>query len=255
MYEKIVESCQFLLNNFPEAQEAKAYLDSRLNKESQDLFQFGYFPNIRNLSALTDLVDDKELRDIKLLYSRTIEDSLFPRTINLLYFEEHPLIMPFRDPHGNIMALVGRCLLEEEERKARKIHKYYNTTPFKKGNCLFGLYENKQFILEQDLVYVVEGQFDAIKAREVNMKNVIALGTSNMTPYQFSVISRYTSNIILLLDNDEGGQKGRELAMKKFGKLANIQNFYIPDGYKDVDDYITKGKISGYEDMSFDVKG
>ena len=123
----------------------------------------------------------------------------------------------------------------------------------KKGNFLFGLYESKQAILDADLVYVVEGQFDAIKAWERGIKNVVALGTSSMSVYQFSVITRYTNNIILLLDNDEGGQKGRSLITKKFGNLANIQNWYIPKDYKDIDDYLTKENITKCEDMSFVV--
>lgn len=252
MYDKIVESCQFLLKNFPEAQEVKAYLDQRLEITSQDKFQFGYFPNIFNLKAITDLVGEQDLRDVKLLFTKTIEDSLYPRTINELYFEHHPLIFPFKDAYGNVAGLVGRSLLSDEELKSLSLHKYKNTK-FKKGNFLFGLYESKQAILDADLVYVVEGQFDAIKAWERGIKNVVALGTSSMSVYQFSVITRYTNNIILLLDNDEGGQKGRSLITKKFGNLANIQNWYIPKDYKDIDDYLTKENITKYEDMSFVV--
>lgn len=252
MYDKIVESCQFLLKNFPEAQEVKTYLDFRLEIVSQDKFQFGYFPNIFNLKAITDLVGEQDLRDVKLLFTKTIEDSLYPRTINELYFEHHPLIFPFKDAYGNVAGLVGRSLLSDEELKSLSLHKYKNTK-FKKGNFLFGLYESKQAILDADLVYVVEGQFDAIKAWERGIKNVVALGTSSMSVYQFSVITRYTNNIILLLDNDEGGQKGRSLITKKFGNLANIQNWYIPKDYKDIDDYLTKENITKYEDMSFVV--
>lgn len=252
MYDKIMESCRFLLNNFPEAKEVKNYLDIRLGESSQDKFQFGYFPNIFNLKAITDLVEEQDLRDVKLLFTKTIEDSLYPRIINELYFEYHPLIFPFKDAYGNIAGLVGRSLLSDEELKKLSLHKYKNTK-FKKGQFLFGLYENKQAILDADLVYVVEGQFDAIKACERGIKNVVALGTSSMSVYQFSVISRYTSNIILLLDNDEGGQKGRSLITKKFGNLANIQNWYIPKDYNDVDEYLTKENIMRYEDMSFIV--
>jgi len=252
MYAKIVESCRFLLNNFPEAQEVKNYADTRLRENSQDKFQFGYFPNIFNLKAITDLVGEEDLRDIKLLFTKTIEDSLYPRTINELYFEYHPLIFPFKDAYGNVVGLVGRSLLSDEELKRLSLHKYKNTK-FKKGNFLFGLHESKQAILDADLVYVVEGQFDAIKAWERGIKNVVALGTSSMSVYQFSVITRYTNNIILLLDNDEGGQKGRSLITKKFGNLANIQNWYIPKDYKDIDDYLTKENITKCEDMSFVV--
>jgi DNA primase len=253
MYDKIVESCQFLLHNFPEAREAKTYLNSRLSLEAQDKFQFGFFPDIYNLKAITDLVGDQELRDHKLLFTKTIEDSLFPRTINESYFEHHPLIFPFKDAHGQIVGLVGRSLLSDAELKEKNLSKYRNTK-FKKGQFLFGLHECKQEILDQDLVYVVEGQFDAIKAWERGIKNVVALGTSHMTIYQFSVMSRYTNNIILLLDNDESGQKGRAQIVKKYGDFANIQNWYIPKDYKDIDEYLTKENIMGYADMSFVVK-
>jgi DNA primase len=257
MLDKIVESCRFLLNNFPEAQESLSYLDSRINKESQELFQFGYFPGIHNLQALTSLVGEEELQKNGLLYHKTIEDSLCPRTISFCYFEDHHLVMPFRNIYGKIVAMVGRNLLTDEERKVGKISKYKNTaesTEFKKGNLLFGLYENKQHILDQNCVYVVEGQFDVIKAVEKGFRNVVALGTSNMTAYQFSVISRYTNNIFLLLDNDVSGEKGRKKIIENFGKFVNIRNFYIPESYNDIDEYITKGKIGSYEDMSFVVK-
>lgn len=252
MYDKIMESCRFLLNNFPEAREVKNYLDNRLSEASQNKFQFGYFPNIFNLKTITDLVGEQELRDSKLLFTKTIEDSLYPRTINELYFEYHPLVFPFKDAYGNIVGFVGRSLLSDEELKPMNLHKYKNTK-FKKGQFLFGLYECKQAILDAGLVYVVEGQFDAIKAWERGIQNVVALGTSSMSIYQFSLISRYTDNIILLLDNDEAGQKGRLLITKKFGNLANIQNWYIPKNYNDVDEYLTKENITRYEDMSFIV--
>lgn len=254
MFEKIIESCRFLLENYPEAQEIKSYLDSRLDKKSQDLFQFGYFPNSNNIQVLTDLVGEEVLLKDGLLYHRQIEDSLFPRRIKVCYFEQHPLIMPFKDPYGKVTGIVARTLIPEDERKAQKIVKYKNSKDFKKSFQLFGLYENKQYITDRNCVYIVEGQFDAIKAMEVGFRNIVAIGNNNMSAYQFSLISRYTNNIFLLLDNDQAGEEGRQNALKKFGQLANIRNFYIPDSYKDVDEYITKERIGDYAEMSFVVK-
>lgn len=245
------------MNNYPEAQASKSYLDSRLTPESQETFQFGYFPGVQNISVLTDLVGEDLLRQEKLLYTRDIEDSLFPRRVPSCYFEDYPLVMPFRDSYGKPVGLVGRTLLDEDERKKRKLSKYKNTLEskdFKKGNLLFGLYENKRAILEKGCVYIVEGQFDVIKASEAGFKNIVALGNSSMTSYQFSVISRYSNNIFLLLDNDEAGEKGRKRISSKFGQMANIRNFYVPDDYKDIDEYITKGRISEYAELSFVVK-
>lgn len=258
MLEKIAESCRFLLGNYPEAQASKSYLDSRLSEKSQEIFGFGYFPGIKNIAALTDLVSEEALRKAELLFTRTIEDALFPRKVLTSYFENHPLILPWRNTYGQVVGLVGRTLLDEEERVKQDIAKYKNTSDsriFKKGNLLFGLYENKQHILDSGFVYLVEGQFDVIKAAEIGLRNVVALGTSSMNAYQFSVISRYSNNIRLLLDNDVAGQKGRKRIISKFGQFANIQDFYLPDDYKDIDELITKGKIGDYTEIPFVVKG
>jgi DNA primase len=253
-YEKIVESCQFLLNNYPGAQASKSYLDSRLSPESQEKWGFGYFPNIRDIASLTDLVGEDALMKKGLLTSGMIEDSLSPRRVMRDFFEYHPLVMPQRDAYGKVVAMIGRTLLPEAARQANKLIKYKNTV-FKKGNHLFGLFENKQAILDEGFVFIVEGQIDVIKASEVGLKNVVGIGNSSMTAYQFSVITRYTNNLRLLLDNDEAGQKGRKRIVSKFGQLANIQDFYISEDYKDIDEYITKGRISEYADLSFLVKG
>lgn len=257
MLDKIVESCRFLLNNYPGAQTSKTYLDSRLNEDSQELFRFGYFPGVQDLPALIDLVGEEALRNEGLFYTREIEDSLFPRKVPTCYFEDYPLVMPFRNPYGKPVGLVGRTLLSEKEQKEKDISKYKNTKDsldFRKGNLVFGLYENKQHILDRGCVYLVEGQFDVIKAMEIGFRNIVALGTSSMTPYQFSVISRYSNNMFLLLDNDFSGQKGRKRIISKFGQMANIRNFYLPDDFKDIDEYITKEGISDYGELSFVVK-
>lgn len=265
MLDKIVESCRFLLKDFPEAQACRDYIDSRISRESQELFRFGWFPDTQNLSVLLELVNESDLSigdNKKLIWSSSVEDAMGIRNILKSYFKDNPLIFPYRNAYGKVVALVGRSLLSKEDMdsenetrvKDKKITKYKNTPEseyFKKGNLLFGLYENKQHILDQNCVYVVEGQFDVIKAVEKGLRNIIALGTSSMTPYQFSVISRYTNNIILLLDNDEAGEKGRKLINSKFGKYANIQNFYIPESYKDIDEYLTH---NGTDSPSFIVK-
>lgn len=256
--EKIVEACRYLLDNYPGARAVKSYLDSRLSKNSQEAFGFGYFPPIKEIAVLTDLVGEEELREHKLLFSRTIEDALFPRTVLEFYFEHHPLVLPYRNSYGQTVALVGRTILSEAERTKRNIHKYKNTKDspiFKKGHLLFGLHENKQHILDRDYVYIVEGQLDVIKAWEIGFRNVVALGTSSMNFYQFSVISRYSNNLFLLLDNDESGNKGRKRIIQKFGRYANIHNFYLQEDYKDIDECITKSKASCFEEIPFVVKG
>ena len=239
MLEQIIQACEYLLRNYPGAELVQDYLNSRLTKESQEKFRFGYYPRWADLSLLTDIVGQETLLKHGLIYYRNIEDSLCPRTIPVSYFEDYPLIMPFRDAYGKVVGLVARTLLAESERKKAKISKYKNTKKFKKGNHLFGLFENKREIVDGGQVFIVEGQFDVIKANEKGIRNIVAIGNSNMTAYQFSVISRYANNINLLLDNDSAGEKGRKSIATKFGNYANIQDWYIPETYKDIDEYLT----------------
>lgn len=242
---EIIKACQFLLKNYLEASNCRDYLNSRLNHNSQDLFQFGYFPDINNIQALISIIGKDILFSKSLLYSKDIQDSQFPRTAIFSFFENYPLIMPYKDAYGKIIGIVGRSLSND-----KKIPKYKNTS-FKKSKHLFGLFENKTNIVNDGLVYIAEGQFDVIKSKESGMQNIVSLGSSNMSAYQFSVITRYTNNICLLLDNDEAGEKGRKRILDKFGKYANVHNFYIPEPYKDIDEYFSS---NNYKDLSFVMK-
>ncbi len=221
------------------------YLNSRIEPGLQEKFQFGYFPDSSNLNLLTDLIGEDELRNNGLLYSKLIEDAFCTRSILFSHFNDYPLVMPFKDCHGRIIGIVGRTLLSDAEMKQKQISKYKNTSGFRKGNHLFGLFENKKSIIENNSVYIVEGQFDVIKAMEKGITNIVALGTSNMTVAQFGLILRYTNNLFLLLDNDEAGIKGRKVIMSKFGALANIKNFYLPEEFKDIDECLkSSDKVS-----------
>lgn len=235
---KIADACNYLLNNYPEASKTKEYLNSRLLESTQNTFQFGYFPDSFNLNALINLIGENELINNNLLYYKIVEDSSYPKKIPFSFFENYQMIVPFKNTYGEIVSLVGRTLLSEEQRQENKIAKYKNTS-FHKGNHLFGLFENQAEIIKENSVFIVEGQFDVIKAFEKKLYNVVALGNSNMTAFQFSLILRYTKNIRLLLDNDQAGIKGRESILTKYSKFANITNSFVPEPFKDIDEYLS----------------
>ena len=247
-FDSIIKACSYLLANAPEAEDCRTYLNNRLLSDTQAQFSFGYMPNAENLSLLSNLISDETLKGLNLLYTREFQDSNSPRAVNVCFFENHPLIMPYRDVYGNIMALVGRSLFSDEERQGAGISKYKNTH-FIKGNHLFGLYEAKKHILKAGYVYIVEGQFDVIKAWEKGLKNVVAVGSSDLSAYQLALVCRYTHRIKLLLDNDEAGNKGKERALKKYGGLAEISSVSLPVGYKDLDEYLNGNGAEGIENL------
>jgi len=249
-FDLLVKHCRYLLNNAQHAESHLTYLNTRLNSEMQEKFDFGYFPGVKDIKLLTSVLSTDALKRLELLYSKNVNDSDAPKTFHFSYFEHHPLILPYRNVYGSIVALVGRSLLDDEERKILHIDKYKNTK-FTKGNHLFGLYEAKNSIIQAGFVYIVEGQFDAIKSFERGLTNVVALGNSNMTDYQFALICRYTKNLLILLDNDTAGEEGRKRIMEKFKEYANISNIYLPQGYHDLYDYL---KENDADSMSFILK-
>lgn len=238
--EDLVAHCQKLLYTDPNAKPALEYLDARLPRNIQKIFQFGFLPKSDAFSDLFIDISEQSLIDNKIAYNKSYCDISGSINSTISNFENYPLIMPYKNSYGKIIGLVGRTLLSEEERKHLSIDKYKNTAGLKKGNHLYGLFENKQEIIKQGYAIIVEGQFDLIKAYQKNIRNLVALGNANMTAMQFCLISRYTDTLHLLLDKDDAGQKGMEKIIKKYSDHALIKVATLPDGYKDIDEFLSE---------------
>ncbi len=233
MLEQVAQICQDLLLDFPQAESVREYLDKRLDRRVQKEFQMGWFPNSDNLHLLTDSVGEDRLVKSDLFYYRFTEGEKTLASI----LENHNMVMPYKNAYGKTIALVGRTILPDNEFKQLKISKYKNSH-FKKKNHLFGLDRAKSAIIKEDCVYVVEGQFDCIRAMSNGIENCVCLGSGNMTFNQFATLTRYTDNIIMLLDNDKAGNEGMDKAVASYGRKANIIKAAIPEGYKDLDQFI-----------------
>lgn len=242
-YDSVVSACNHLLYNYPLAIKTLEYLDNRLSAPIQKKFRFGFFPSQANLKLLFSFIDVDTLIKDGIIYEKNIESD---QKIFFSSLENHNLILPYRDVYGKIIALVGRSLLTDEERSTRNIPKYKNTS-FEKSKNLFGLFESKHAIIEQGCVYVVEGQFDCIQAHNRSIHNVVALGSSNMSPEQLILLLRYTNDIRLLLDNDEAGKLGRSRIVEKYGKYTKFTNLYVPSGYKDLDELLSEHSGKDFE--------
>lgn len=233
LLQNITNICYNLLQTHPAAEKVREYLKPRLSPKAQEEFQLGYFPDKQHLNLITDLVSEEELTSSGLFYYRM----LYGEKLLTAALSHHNLVMPYKDSYSNIVAMVGRSVLTDLERKENKIPKYKNTL-FKKTNHLFGLWRAKESIINKNYVFVVEGQFDCMNAIMNGIENCVCLGSGNMNFNQFAMLARYTDKIIMLLDNDEAGRKGAEKAEREFGKLAQIVNCHIPEGYKDLDQFI-----------------
>ena len=146
-------------------------------------------------------------------------------------------MFPLINIRGNIIGFSGRALPEDEKTKG----KYVNTsdTPvYKKSSNLFGINFAKNHCSEQ--IILVEGNMDVISLHQAGFQNAVApLGTS-FTSEQANLLSRYTKEIVLMLDADAAGQKALMRATQILENTGlEVRVVVIPDG-KDPDEFIKK---------------
>jgi len=242
MLEEVVKVCEELMKEHPAAQEIKSYVSNRISLEGQKEFQVGYFPNYQELSLLTSIFDEKDLVNSGLFHYRFDEEESCLKLHSSL--EDHNLIMPYKDIYGKTIALVGRSILSDKVREDKKISKYKNTK-FSKSEHLFGMWKAKKSIVRDNHAFIVEGQFDCITSIMNGVENCVCIGSSSMSFHQFCLINRYTDRITLLFDNDAAGEKGAERAIEKFGKYAKFKVAAVPDGFKDLDQFLIQEGKSG----------
>ena len=234
----VVRACQDLLLTSDQAWKARKYLSSRLEKEDQMSWKFGYFPVDERLSDLTAMVSREDLEALKLYYPKFLEGGTAPHG----HFADHNLVMPFYNVHGEIIALLGRCLLKEDERQEQLLNKYTYSAGCRKDLFVYGLDKARDSIIAKNCVIGVEGQFDCISLHAQGITNAVAFGWANLSRYQMFQLHRYTNNIIIMLDNDEAGQKGKTRIRKKFKDVANIKLISPPKGFKDIDEFFRGSK-------------
>ena len=147
------------------------------------------------------------------------------------------VMFPIINIRGNIVAFSGRAMPGEDKQAG----KYVNTadTPvYKKSENLFGINFAKSVCSER--VILVEGNMDVISLHQAGFENTVApLGTA-FTTEQANLLSRYTKEIVLMLDADAAGQKAVRRASELLENTGlSVRVVVVPDG-KDPDEYIKK---------------
>ena len=154
------------------------------------------------------------------------------------------VMFPIINIRGRVIGFSGRAMPGEDKAGG----KYVNTsdTPvYKKSENLFGMNFAKNHCDER--VILVEGNMDVISLHQAGFENAVAaLGTA-FTEEQAKILSRYTKEIVLLMDSDAAGQK----AMKRAGAILqntglDIRVVLLPDG-KDPDEFIKKNGATRFK--------
>lgn len=213
----------------------KTYTSQRnLNHADIQRFQLGYLPDTKTIL--------KTLKTKNWSADLAIQISLETKILSLsgssyLSLIANRLLFPIFDVYGRYEGLAGRALNDEQKPK------YFNTV-FQKGKHLYGLNIAFRSILEKNFAIIVEGYMDVIAAHQIGISNVVGIMGTAFSYDHSILLSRYTKNAILLLDQDEAGKKSTQKHLKQAPNqlILKLTAASIPDGHKDLDEFINKNK-------------
>ena len=216
--------------------DANAYLSKRdINQTMIETFQIGLAND--SWDDLTKIfTKDKVIEN-------ALEAGLLIKSNNKIYDRFRNRIMfPIRNSTGNIIGFGGRIFNQQDGAK------YLNspeTKLFHKSYELYGLYESKKSISQEDKVLIVEGYTDVIGLHNSGIKNCVAtLGTA-FTKFHFKKIIRYTNNITFCFDGDVAGKsaawKAINNCLPELKDGVQLSLIFLPEG-TDPDTFVKEEK-------------
>jgi len=241
LYDICDQVCLFFEQQLPRTPAAAAYVEKRgLTAETVRRFRLGFASAGNLLRGQAKrrgwseelLVQAGLLRAVEGLGSGVGERGS-ARTDGLVDWFHGRLMFPIFSLSGKVIAFGGRVLDDSEP-------KYLNspeTALFRKGDCLYGIFQAKGYIREQ-IPILVEGNFDMLSLVNAGMNNVVApLGTA-FTPNQAQLLRRYNARITVCFDGDSAGRKAcRRVIETLLTAGVEPQVALLPDG-TDPDSYV-----------------
>ena len=219
---------------------AKEYLinERHLSDEAIKEFNIGLALNDNNLNKLLSSkgYSDKDI----------IEMSLANKTDNgLLDMFRNRITFPICNHEGKIIAYSARIYQNEDTSK------YINSKEsviFKKGYTFYNYDKCRLEALKIKSVILVEGQMDAIRVYTSGFKNVIASMGTAITSNHISLLKKLNAKVILMMDNDNAGEKSTILNGEELIK-NNIEVSVVRlTGEKDPDSFILKNGADAFRD-------
>ena len=229
------------LNQENEGRKGLSYLRERgLNRETAESFQLGYARS--QWDDLYRFLLQQGFKEPTLVDSGLVAKS--SQGEGYYDFFRGRLIFPICNSAGRVIGFGGRTIGEEEP-------KYLNspeTMLFNKSWSLFGINLSHQEIRKKNRALLVEGYFDLMTLYQAGFANAVApLGTS-FTEGQAKMLSRYTKNVVISFDPDEGGRRATHRAITTLlGQGFTVEVKRLPEGL-DPDAFVQKHGPQGFKE-------
>lgn len=139
------------------------------------------------------------------------------------------VIFPIHGIAGRTLGFGGRIL-----KKDPKAAKYLNSPEsevYHKSRILYGIYQAKKSIVQNDKCYLVEGYTDVISFHQAGIENVVASSGTALTADQIRLVKRFSNNMTIIYDGDPAGIKaslrGIDLVLEQ---ELNVKVLLLPEG-------------------------
>ncbi|MDR1156028.1 MAG: DNA primase [Bacteroidales bacterium] len=156
------------------------------------------------------------------------------------------VIFPIHSLAGKVIAFGGRVLKTD-----KKTAKYLNSPEseiYHKSKVLYGIFQAKKSIVQNDKCFLVEGYTDVLSMHQAGIENVVASSGTALTVEQIQLVKRFTPNITVLYDGDPAGIKaslrGIDLILQED---MNVKVLLLPDG-EDPDSFARSHSASELEE-------
>jgi len=133
------------------------------------------------------------------------------------------IIFPIHNHFGKIVGFSGRILPDFDKEDVAKYLNSSETPIFNKSRLLYGFWQSKKFIRDEDSAFLVEGQMDFLLSWQDGVRNVAASSGTALTSDHLRVLRRSASKLILGFDPDEAGQRAAERSID----LAGTYDFTV----------------------------
>lgn len=158
------------------------------------------------------------------------------------------VMFPIHSVSGRVVGFGGRILNAEDKKTA----KYLNSPEsevYHKSKILYGIYQAKRAIVQQDVCFLVEGYTDVIAMHQKGIENVVASSGTSLTEDQIRLIRRFSENITILYDGDPAGLKASLRSIDMILEQSmNVKLVMLPEG-EDPDSFARKNSPDDIRDF------
>jgi len=139
------------------------------------------------------------------------------------------MMFPIHGISGRVIGFGGRTLTQD-----KTIAKYLNSPEsdiYHKSRVLYGIFQAKRSIIQEDKCYLVEGYTDVTSLHQSGIENVVASSGTSLTIDQIRLIRRFTNNVTIIYDGDQAGIKasmrGIDMVLEEG---INVKVLPLPEG-------------------------